>query len=281
VAPADRNGPAGRISLRHELDPGASVKDAIAVTNLSQAPVEFVVETGAGQVGAQGTFDIDESNVTGVGGWIAVAGLTDGKVVLEAGETRVLSLTITVPEDATPGDHPAGVTVGVSQGEDVTVTHRVGVRLHLRVAGEIQPELRLTVSEARFSPSWLPFAPGKLLVDYRIENVGNVRLGANVAVEAAGPLGLGATATELDPLDELLPGESVERSAEIAAPTLFWLRATLTATPTVVGEDDVPPADAASAATSLPAVSPTGVALLAALATGAAVTIIRLRRRRP
>jgi hypothetical protein len=265
--------------LRHELEPGASVKDAIAVTNLSEAPVEFVVETGAGQVGEQGAFDIDESNVTGVGGWIAVAGLTDGKVVLEAGEARVLSLTITAPEDATPGDHPAGVTVGVSQGEDVTVTHRVGVRLHLRVAGDIRPELRLTVSEARFSPSWLPFAPGALLVDYRVENVGNVRLGADVAVEAAGPFGLGATKTGLDPVEELLPGESVERSAEIEAPTLFWLRATLTATPTVVGADEAPPAAAASAATSLPAVSATGVALLAALAVGAAVPIIRRRPR--
>ena len=52
----------------------------------------------------------------------------------------MLPISVAVPDDAVPGDHPAGIVVALSkEGDGVTVTHRVGVRLHLQVTGEITP----------------------------------------------------------------------------------------------------------------------------------------------
>jgi hypothetical protein len=278
VSPADQTGPDGRISLRHELAPGASAEDAIAVTNLSAAAATFTVQTGAGAVGEDEAFDILAPDPAGPGGWVEVGGLDAGTVTLEAGETRRLPVTITVPAGAAPGDQPVGIAVGVSQGEGVTVTHRIGVRVHLRVAGEVRPELTVSITSARFRPSWVPFAPGRVLLEYRVENTGNVRLGAKVASLARGPLGVSGSSA-LTPVEELLPGDAVDRSASVPAPALFWLRESVTATPLVLGEDQMPAPGAAAASTALAAVSWTGLALLLALAGWAALALGRRKRR--
>ncbi|MBK1785970.1 COG1470 family protein [Prauserella cavernicola] len=240
VAPANGDGPDGRISLRHVADPGATVGDAIAVTNLGAEPAEFSVASGDGVLGGNGAFDIARGEPTGSGSWIRVGGLDDGGLTLAGGETRVLPVTVTIPDRATPGDHPAGIAVGVSSAQDgVTVQQRIGVRLHLRVAGELEPAVDVRGVETSYTPSWIPFVPGTLRVDYEVANTGNVRLGATTTLDAAGPLGL-ASAEHTGRVDELLPGDDVARSAEVTVFPLFALFGDLTATPLAVGEDQVP-----------------------------------------
>jgi hypothetical protein len=278
VAPADSGGPDGRISLRHTLAPGEEADDAIAVTNLAEATTVFAVRTGAGIVGDDGVFDIGDPDPAGAGAWLTVGGLDDaGELALAPGETRVLPVRVSVPARATPGDHPAGIAVGVTQGDGVELTHRIGIRAHLRVSGDIEPALRATVTSARFSPSWWPFAPGRLTVEYELENTGNVRLGATLTATAEGPGGLGRSESPLDPLEELLPGERVDRVATLRAPTLFRLNGTLTMQPVTVGEDDVTPPAATTLVVRLTAVPWTGIALLLALA---ALAVWGTRRRR-
>src|SRR5690606_31890268 len=155
VAPADAAGEDGRIPLRHVVDPGATIADNIAITNHGSAASTFTVQAGDGVVGANGAFDIAEGTAEGSGAWIRIDGLDAGALTLAAGETRVLPVTVAVPANATPGDHPAGIVVGVSKGEDgVTVTHRIGVRVHLQVAGELAASLAVTDTHATFAPSW-------------------------------------------------------------------------------------------------------------------------------
>lgn len=279
VAPADGDGPDGRVSLRHVLDPGETVDDAIAVTNLGDQPAEFAVTAGDGIVGTDGAFDIEVEEASGSGTWITVDGLDQGGLVLESGETRVLPITVGVPDDALPGDHPAGVVVGMSAQDDgMTVTHRIGVRLHLQVTGELAPALELREVASSFTPSWIPFAPGTLRVDYEVENAGNVRLGATTLVDASGPFELTSTRGTAR-VDELLPGDVATGVVETRAWPLFALSGDTSLAALTVGEDQVPlPATTVDAFTVV-AISWTGLAVLMVLLVVAVVAVRRRRRR--
>jgi hypothetical protein len=272
----------GRISLRHVIDPGAKAEDAIAVTNLSTVAATFTVETGTGVVGQSGAFDIGQADPNlGVaenpGEWVTVGGLAGGELRLDPGETRVLPVTIAVPADTVPGDHPAGIAVGLSQGEGLTVTHRVGVRIHLRVAGEVTPKLAVEALGVSFRPSWIPFAPGELTVSYEVANTGNVRMGADLAARAVGPLGLGKSTAQAEPVVELLPGERVTRTVSLGAPALAWLGGAVTLTPVVVGEDSVRPPAASEATFRVAAIPWTGL-MLTVMLIGAAIVVRRKGR---
>ncbi|MFS0712788.1 hypothetical protein ABC195_02810 [Microbacterium sp. 2P01SA-2] len=282
VVPADAAGPDGRVSLRHTIDPGAAITDAVAVTNHSVEPAVFTVAAGDGVVGADGAFDVRADDPEAGGAWIDVGGLDGDGLALAAGETRVLPVTITVPADATPGDHPAGIVVGLSaEGSGVTVTHRVGVRVHLQVAGEIAPALRIDAATASFTPSWIPFVSGTLTVEYQVTNTGNVRFGASGAAEAAGPLGLlpGGGAAEAF---EVLPGGTATQRIELRLAPLFLAAGEVTVTPIPLGDDRVPLPEAASSGFSTPAVPWSAIAVVAVgagIIALAAVIVVRRRAR--
>ncbi len=115
-----------------------------------------------------------------------------------------------MPADATPGDHPAGVVAAPARAEGdgsaVAFDTRVGARLHLRVAGDLAPALALTDLRATYEPSWNPFAPGALRVEYSLANEGNVRLGADTQAGVAGLFGWNASEVVAPAQREVLPG---------------------------------------------------------------------------
>ncbi|GAB2984491.1 COG1470 family protein [Frigoribacterium salinisoli] len=282
LGPADADGPDDRISLRHELDPGTSVDDHVAVTNLGGTAETFVVEAGDGRTGASGAFDVAPAQESpgGPGTWVALGGLEPGgTLALEPGETRVLPVTVTVPADATPGDHPVGITAGVTSGDEVTVSNRLGVRLHLRVAGEVAPQLAVTDVRTSYEPSLVPFAPGTARVSYDVANEGNVRVAASPTVSTGGFFGLGATTGSGEPR-ELLPGESATQTVELPAAPSVLLAGDLTVSPLAVGDDALPGADAASADLAGLALSWTGLALVLLVAAVVVLLAVRARRRR-
>ncbi|MDR2454500.1 MAG: hypothetical protein LBD51_08200 [Bifidobacteriaceae bacterium] len=280
AAPADEAGPDGRVSLRHTLEPGGAASDAIAVTNLGAATATYQVSTGPGAVGQDGLFDIVAPGQAGAGDWIEIGGLQDGAVTLASCETRVLPVGIAVPAAATPGDHPVGIAVGVSLGSEVALTHRIGIRVHLRVAGEIAPALKVTVVDRSFTASPWPFAPGRLEVAYEIENTGNVRLGAKVAIAAAGPFGLAGREMAGEAIRELLPGEKVQGSAGAALPALLRLDGAVEVTPVKVGEDETTAPAPLSRSFAAAAVSWPTLAALAALLAGLVCLLARRHRAR-
>ncbi|WP_153008957.1 hypothetical protein [Microbacterium testaceum] len=276
VAPANANGPDGRISLRHTVDPGGRVTDAIAVTNLGSEPTSYTVAPGDGILGDDGAFDIAAGDPSDAGAWVSIEGLDAGTLTLGSGETRVLPVRIDVPADVTPGDHPAGIVVGVSRSESgVTVTNRIGVRLHLQVAGEIAAALTATEVTSSFRSSWIPFAPGVLRVETRVSNVGNVRLGALTTV-TGGVIDTASSGTE--PV-ELLPGDAANVVTETTAWPVLALFGTTTVRPVVLGDDAI----AAPAVTELPFVAPavswSGLAALVLVVGTIVVLAVRWRRR--
>ncbi|WNB84568.1 hypothetical protein [Cellulomonas sp. ATA003] len=173
IGPAGADGPDSRTSIRHAVDPGETVTDHVAVTNFGPDPATFRVYAGDGVVGDDGAFDIRPrgSEPTDGGRWVTVADApgasrdADGSltVALEPETTVVVPVTIAVPQEATPGDHPAGAVAEIvpAGALPVEVSTRVGVRVHLRVTGEIEAGVVARDVRTDWQPSPNPSPPAR------------------------------------------------------------------------------------------------------------------------
>lgn len=229
-----------RVSFRANVDPGASWEDAVTLTNFSATEATFTLQAADGVVSDSGAFDIlrpGEEN-TAAGQWIE---LEQTEVTVPADDSVTVPFTLTVPENATPGDHPAGIAASVSSGseDDVAMVSRVGTRIHLRVTGDIAPTLAIGGPEVDYQQNWNPFAPGTATVTWQVANEGNVRLGADQSLVSSGPFGLAGATAEVEPIREVLPGGQAQVTVEQQVWPLFGLTSEVSAQPTVVGEDEV------------------------------------------
>ncbi|MBE7699603.1 DUF916 domain-containing protein [Oerskovia sp. Sa1BUA8] len=291
VEPATADGPDGRVSYRLTVDPGAQAVEHVTVTNFSDHPATFDVYASDGVVTADGQFDLLPASTTPVdgGAWITLGeGGTAGpsrRIEVAAGDSVTVPFTVTVPADATPGDHPAGVVAALARAEDdgtaVTFDTRVGARLHLRVAGDLAPALALADVRATYEPSWNPFARGAVRVDYTVVNEGNVRLGADTQATIAGLFGWNARDVTAPAQREVLPGQGASGTVVIEGVwPLGRVSGDVTAIPLVVGDDVVEVAPAPVTATygawALPWVQVGALLVLVGLVLG----VVRARRRR-
>lgn len=227
VAPSGPHGPNGRPALDYKLDPGATVTDHVAVTNHSRRPLTLRLYANDAFTTAGGGFDLRTGDAapTGAGSWIKPAQST---VTLPPGSRSVVPFTVTVPADATPGDHAAGVVASLAAattdaaGNQVSVDHRVGARVHLRVTGALRPALSITGVQIKAATSWNPLSLPRVTAGFTITNTGNVRLGGTPAARIEGPFGAGARTAAADPIPEILPGGSLTTTLALdSVPPLF------------------------------------------------------------
>ncbi|HEY1105816.1 MAG TPA: hypothetical protein VGE78_06680 [Agromyces sp.] len=209
VSPADASGPDGRFSVEHEIDAGASVDDFFAVRNVGGEEVTFALSAADGFYNDNGRFDMLPSGQESVdsGTWISLP----ESVTVPAGGTVVVPFTVTVPENAEPGDHAAGIAASVmstqsGDGASVGVESRVGFRVMTRVTGELAPAFSVRQAGADYRTSWNPLRPGDLTVSFEVVNEGNTRLSVGGLVDIAGR-DVAFPATTDHPQD-ILPGES-------------------------------------------------------------------------
>ena len=198
LAPAgtsdDPDQPNNRPNLSYELDPGAVVEDAVTLYNYGNVPLNFEVYATDAFNNEEGEFDIlpGDKAPDDVGSWIT---LPSRLITLQAGTQLTLPITVTVPDDAKPGDHVGGIVAAskaVGTGPDgaaVSVDRRTGTRVYLRVAGPVEPELAVEHVKTTYTPSLNPLG-GTAEVTYTIRNRGNVRLAGTHQVEVSGPFGL-------------------------------------------------------------------------------------------
>lgn len=289
LVPAGADGPDGRISSRHELDPGGSVVDYVTVTNFSASTESFDVYASDGVVTDGGDFDLlsaGEEPVDG-GSWIRIGAPADQQAewaarrTIELGpeQSATLPISIDVPEQAAPGDHPAGVVAQLVRDDAaVQMATRVGVRAHLRVSGESIGALTATGVHATWSPSWNPFAPGTMTVDYEVRNTGNVRVQASPQVQVTGPLGIAGTSADAA-AREILPGQSARFSSTLSVWPLGYSSGVVSVQPSVVGQD-VPPDSLTGGSAEFSAWTPPWSALILLVLLVAGVFGIRWQRRR-
>ena len=164
------------------------------------------------------------------GTWITV----QRNVTVGGNATKVVPFTITVPPDATPGDHPAGIAATVtSTGGTVAVESRVGFRVMMRVSGTVTATLGIKDLAASYRHSWNPFAAGSVRVTYTTANDGSVAATGAGRVRTAELFG--ATASDATAQTaETLPGGT--RAVDVRVAGVWGLgpvRTTVELTPSV------------------------------------------------
>ena len=285
VRPADASGEDGRAWVEQELDPGASATEHLAIRNFSEQEVTFRITTADAYFQENGRFSMLPSTEESVdaGTWIDVV----DEVVVGAGEVEIVPFTTTVPENATPGDHAAGIAASIlsqqvgEDGSSVGVESRVGFRVMTRVAGELTPSASVEAVSSEYDVSWNPLAPGDAVVRFEVVNSGNTRLMVTGTAAAGGRESAFPGPEEID--QELLPGD--RRTFTVPADDvwpLFSVPVELEVVPTVVGEGEGTPVDAVRVETGMWAIPWSQLAVLAgiALIVGSGVWGRRRSRRR-
>ncbi|MGO2096506.1 MAG: WxL protein peptidoglycan domain-containing protein [Candidatus Microbacterium stercoravium] len=270
VTPADESGLDDRLSIQHALEAGESATDHIAVRNLGDEEATFRLSAADGFTTRSGRFDMVASDKESVdaGTWIDIA----DDVTVGAGESAIVPFTITVPDGAEPGDHPAGVAASVitsqasGDGTSLGVESRVGVKVITRVKGDLAPQIEIENVSAEYNGTWNPLRPGTVTATFDLTNAGNTRL----IVDGLATAGTGEAAFPADgePIGDLLPGDTREVSITIDGtwPT-FYAPGDLVVTPTAAALDGAAPdVDEASASLGVWAVPWPQLVVLLALA---------------
>jgi len=232
VQPADQNGPDGRRWIERTLDPGQVVTERLAVRNFGRGAAVFSLKAADGYLTDKGRFNMLRSDQTSVDGgtWIRV----QQKVTVGANETKVVPFTITVPRDARPGDHPAGIAATVtSTGGTVAVESRVGFRVMMRASGTITAALAINNLTATYRHSWNPLSAGTIRVRYSTTNDGSVAVTGTGRVTTTELFGLASHEARAE-AEEMLPGGRREADLRVAGVwALGPLRTSVDLTPAV------------------------------------------------
>ena len=304
VQPSTSKGPDGRDGYDLTVDPGTTVTDWVAITNHSDRAATFRVyaadattdyETGAFTlIGA-------ERASSGLGAWISVDGRESScpatgdqkesdcaanlgrRVRIPAGGRADLPVRMTIPADATPGDHAAGIvasfesTSGSVDGTGVQREDRVGTRVYLRVKGDLQPSVEARGATVSFAGGWNPFGGGTGGIGVELANTGNARVDVVPTLRLTGPFGLRLGEQTLEPVQDLVPGGIAHRTAAFGGvPPLLLLWGDVEATVAAPGQPSV----AAARGSAVGWAVPWSLLGLLVLVVGAAWGGLRWRRRR-
>ncbi|WP_236795161.1 WxL protein peptidoglycan domain-containing protein [Amycolatopsis sp. GM8] len=264
-----------RDNYTYTVDPGDHLDDGLVVTNNGTTPLDLAVYSADAFTTGQGQLDLvaRDAKPTGVGVWVRPG---QDRVTVQPGQSATVPFTVAVPGDAAPGDHLGGIVTSVLQGD---VERRVGIRIQLRVGGELAPRLSVEGMDVAYSGS--PFGSGDATLTYTIRNSGNALVAARQSATVSGAFGSWRVAT--DPIadsPQLLPGETwrVSVPAHGVVPAME-LAGTVTLTPLLT--------DASGSIAPLPAVADTThswvvswVLALLLLVILAIVVVLVLRRRR-
>ncbi|SCL23452.1 WxL protein peptidoglycan domain-containing protein [Micromonospora aurantiaca (nom. illeg.)] len=280
VQPSGPGGPTGRNYFTYDLAPGDSVTDHVGVTNLGDRPLTFAVYGTDAYTTTDGAFALLPSDraATDVGAWI---GVERRSWTVQPGRRADIPFRLTVPRNATPGDHTGGVIAAVAQdgvtadGQRVRLDQRIAARVYLRVAGEVRPAVTVESVRVGYDTPLNPIGRADLTVTYRIRNSGNVRVGGTGAVVVDGPGGWTLSRTSPVDLPELLPGAEFTVTERVTGvPPALRLTATVDLAPTTV-DTALPPVQRTASVWAPPWL------LIAALAAAGAWLYLRRRRRRP
>lgn len=248
---------ADRTGYTYAVNPGATVDDALVVANRGATSLDLGVYAADGFTTESGQFDLVVAGTksTKVGAWV---GTTDDKITIPAGGTLEVPFTLTVPENATPGDYAGGIVTSLLEptGDNgINVDRRLGIKITLRVGGDLKPSLGIENFRVGWDGGFNPFAGGATTVAYTIRNTGNAVLAAQQTTTVTGPFGWFPYAGEkVAEVPQLLPGETWKVKVFVpgVAPVLLLL-ASAAVTPVVV--------DVSGSTTALAAVTATGTAL--------------------
>jgi hypothetical protein len=219
VGPTGANGNIPRDWFEYTLRPGQTLRDMVSISNLTPNPMDFALYPADAYNtpldAAFGLLKKGEPNKD-EGTWFRFG---EDHLTVPAKSRADVPFEITVPLNASPGDHAAGVVAEdlhynlqqVGQGKGVDIQQRVGTRVYIRVLGPLQPALQVTRLVIQHKDPLLPpfTGNGRAVVAYQVTNVGNVRLGGSAVLKVKGLFGRTLKTFKPRTIPELLPKGSV------------------------------------------------------------------------
>lgn len=184
----------------YELKPGETKSDEVAVINLFAEPVEVKLYPVDATTTKDGVFALKAESEAkeDLGNWVK---LNRADLTLPAKSRQAVGFTLTVPDNASPGDHLGGIVaqrVATPSGQGINVVTRSGVRIYLTVPGKIAKILKL----AAFSTE--PKA-GQPIFHLTLRNEGNARVeGFEVGVKLKNAWWPGPVREEITPNSAVL-----------------------------------------------------------------------------
>jgi hypothetical protein len=266
IQPASATGPDARPFISWAATPGGYLTDHVALLNYSTQPLQVTVYPTDAFSASDGAFGLLPSNQapSDAGSWIDVGG--PKKVTVPARTANqvgrvILPVSATVPTDAVPGDHSAGIlAVLTSLGRDkngaqVKLEQRVGTRVFIRVSGDLTPKLTIANLHATYQGPVNPLQPGSVKMSYTLVNSGNANVSAIGSTTVSGLFG-SRTVRGNPKLPVLLPGASV--SVALIVPDVWpavWMKGSVSVSVRPVAGDSwaaVPPATASTSFWAIP-----------------------------
>jgi hypothetical protein len=205
-----------RSAIHLVASPGQVVEDTVVLSNYSSDPLNFAVYGSDAYNTLKGgafTLQLEGAAKKDVGAWIALP----ENVFTAAPHTQTeFRFTVTIPINASPGDHAGGITaldLAVAQrtvpGTQVAVRRGEGVAVFVRVSGPIHPGLTAANIGARVSQPPLDWATGSssALVHYDVVNTGNAVLSGTAQLVATDMFGRVVKRFPSVPIGSLIPGQ--------------------------------------------------------------------------
>ncbi|MFZ4718343.1 MAG: WxL protein peptidoglycan domain-containing protein [Ilumatobacteraceae bacterium] len=217
VQPSSEDGPGGRDYFIYTFTTGEQFGDRVAISNNGNEEATFAVYATDAVNTDDGSFSLlrEDQQPTDVGTWVEL-GAT--QYTLDAGEQVIIPFSISVPADATPGDHVGAIVAqkiadaSNPDGIGINVRVRVGARIYARVDGPVTKSLSIDSFALTYDAPGMPFSGNTAKVVYTVTNTGDVRLSPTANLSLAGLFGLGDHTLEQRQIPELLPGSSIEIS---------------------------------------------------------------------
>ena len=260
IGPSNATKIDGRPYYYYLAQPGSILSDHVAVENIGIVPITLsVYPTDASNSEGDGSFAFPAAAVKPVdaGTWLHIGGLPAGvsTVVVRPRSTLFLPITLSVPANASPGDHAAALIASLqgevknSNGQLVHLDQRVATRVFIRISGRLHPKLVIENLTAAYHGSLNPFARGDVTITYRVHNTGNVKLGGQQLVEVSGLFG-STSAPRPPDVPLLLPGGAVQQTITVhGVYPQVWMSTTVTVSATVLSGDVNPGAGPWTAST--------------------------------
>ena len=216
VEPTAPEGTGQRPWFVYSLQPGQIFQDSVDIKNFSDDDLTLILYSSDGTTipGGGGFAPLREDQTpTGAGTWVT---LPIDEITLAPNEGASVPFQIEIPIDAEPGDHAAVIVASDPVGAvgepdpdnpiNITIRNRVGSRIYVRVAGPLEPSLRVDDITIVHDRPLNPLADGTATILYTVSNTGNIRLSEDIQVKVKGIFGRTVETLEPRNFPDGLPG---------------------------------------------------------------------------
>jgi uncharacterized protein involved in high-affinity Fe2+ transport len=203
------------------LKPGDSQNISVSVKGLSDEKQRLSIEASDYEIGEQNdiTFTAEDNSGHGLKNWLKA---DNNQWFLESNEEKQITLSIDVPQNASPGSHYGAILlrsfpeISADNFQKPVISGRIAIHILIKVAGEAK-------GDGKISYFWAPFLAGKKLeVISEFENTGNVHYIPHGEIIVKNIITAKASNSELEK-HFAFPGKKFRYSSNLDLPGLFGL----------------------------------------------------------